>query len=159
MKFFHPKPKENGGFTLVEIMIVVVIIGLLASMAMIAVQQNRKKVLASTFGSDLRVFRDALVQCVTETADYNLGAPAGQLATVFAPYVRKSQWQQSSPIGGKWIVDTQLDGIKLCIGVDGFTASRDTLELADRLFDDGNLNSGYLRLLSAGKFSWIVEQD
>lgn len=154
------KSKKNNasGFTVLEIMIIVVILSLLMSLGIVAYQQNRIKVLAFRFGQDSRVFRNALEQCVAETGDYDLGASAGQLSTTFEPYVRKAQWAAESPLGGHWMVQSNRDGIKLCLGLVGITASEKVLALADRLYDDGNIGSGDLIVQSPTEAFWIVEK-
>lgn len=138
-------------------MIVVVILGLLSSMGIIAYQHHRIRVTATAFGVDLRMHRDAIERCVFETKSYQVGAPPGQLAAILEPYIRNGRWSAPTPLGGKWVVDTQLDGIRVGVGVDGFTSSIKAVELADRLFDDGNPTTGSLRLLSSSKLIWIIE--
>ena len=150
--------KKLSGYSLVEIMIVVVIIGLLSTLGMGAYKHHRTRTYATLIGADMRLFRDALEQCILDTGDYNVGAPAGQLSTTFEPYVRGGQYRATTAIGGHWIVDTQVDGIKLAIGIEGFTTSMDSIELADRLFDDGNIASGNMRMLSGSKYSYIIEE-
>jgi prepilin-type N-terminal cleavage/methylation domain-containing protein len=152
------KTKTPAGFSLLEIMIVVVILGLLGAMGIIAFQHNRNRVMASALGADLRVYRDAVDQCLMDTGQYNLGAPAGQLSDLLKPYIRLGNWTSPTPVGGKWVVDSQLDGISLSVGVEGFTASSVAIELADRLFDDGNLTTGRMRLIGSGKLIYIVEE-
>jgi prepilin-type N-terminal cleavage/methylation domain-containing protein len=150
--------KKTAGFSLLEIMIVVVILGLLAAMGIIAFQHNRNRVMASVLGADMRVYREAVEQCLMDTGQYNLGAPAGQLSDLLRPYIRLGNWESPTPVGGQWVVDTQLDGIRISVGVEGFTASLIAIELADRLFDDGNLATGRMRLMGPGKFILIVEE-
>ncbi len=158
MNLPSPNQIRSHGYTLVEIMVVVAIIGLLASLSIIAYSQHRTHALAVALGSEMRTFRDALEQCVIDTGDYDLAAPAGQLSDVFEPYVRDTQWKSPSAVGGRWIVDSQLDGIRLCVGVVGFTTSTAPIELADRMFDDGNTGTGRMRLLAANKYSCIIEE-
>lgn len=146
------------GFSLVEIMVVVAIIGLLAALAVIAFRHHRVRAQAAALGSDMRVFRDALEQCVMDTGEYALGAPAGQVSATFDPYVRNGNFTAESPVGGSWIVESDVDGVKLLVSVINFTAGIEPIELVDRLFDDGNTSTGNMRLMTPSKYSCIVEE-
>ena len=139
-------------------MVVVAIIGLLATLATITLRYHRVRAQAAALGNDMRVFRDALEQCVLDTGEYALGAPAGQVSATFDPYVRNGSFTAKSPVGGNWIVESDVDGAKLLVSVVNFTAGIEPIELVDRLYDDGNTSTGKMRLLSPSKFSCIVEE-
>ena len=59
--------KRRGGFTLVEIMIVVAIIALLAAIAVPGFLRARKRAQASRVLNDLRLIDSAVDQCAIET--------------------------------------------------------------------------------------------
>ena len=139
-------------------MVVVSIIGLLAALSIIAYRHQRTRAQATALGQDLRVFRDALEQCVIDTGEFNLDAPAGQVSTLFDPYVRNEQFAAVTPIGGNWIVESDVDGVKLLVSVINFTSSEDPIELVDRLYDDGNTATGHMRIMGPGKYSCVIEE-
>ncbi|MBP8962017.1 MAG: prepilin-type N-terminal cleavage/methylation domain-containing protein [Opitutaceae bacterium] len=75
------------GFTLVEIMIVVVIIGLLAAMAVPAFQRIRRNVQNKTFANDLRQIRGAAEQYIMEQSAYPEDGTPGAFPAGLAEYL------------------------------------------------------------------------
>jgi type IV pilus assembly protein PilA len=73
--------RSTKGFTLVEIMIVVVIIGLLAAMAIPAFQKVRKNAIAKAMQNDARQVASAVQQILTQFptlgTNFNMGYSTG----------------------------------------------------------------------------------
>lgn len=89
------KNTSKKGFTLVEIMIVVVIIGLLAAMAIPAFQKVRQDSRASAVENDARQLASAAQQYMLENNTttiahgYTANSTTGDVATLLQPYVRR----------------------------------------------------------------------
>ena len=89
------KNTSKKGFTLVEIMIVVVIIGLLAAMAIPAFQKVRQDSRASSVANDARQLASAAQQYMLENNTttlahgYTANSTTGDVATFLQPYVRR----------------------------------------------------------------------
>ena len=141
-----------------EVMMVVTIIGLLSAIATVGYRHCRLRAIASSFGNDLRVYKDAVNQYVGETGNYNIGAPSGQLPIALNAYVKNTAFERKTVIGGHWRIDSSIDSIELAVGVEHFNAPIETLDLIDRLFDNGNIDTGSLRLVSANKYFWIIKE-
>lgn len=144
-------------FTLVEIMVVVVIIGLLAAVAVPAFQRIRTSSENARFINDLRVFRNALEQCVLETGDLDQGSDSGTLAGDLQGYVNEQKWLEGPSIGGQWDVEYDKSGVILAIGVHNPSVSEEQIEQIDAEFDDGNVNSGNLRYIASARYYWVLE--
>lgn len=87
------KNTSKKGFTLVEIMIVVVIIGLLAAMAIPAFQQVRQDSRSSAVENDARQLASAAQQYMLEnnvvTVAHGYDSTDGTVSAALTPYVRR----------------------------------------------------------------------
>lgn len=156
----HPStPRERLhralGFTLVEIMIVIILIGLLAAMAMPAYRRVQVRSQNTRFINDLRIARGNIDTYVTERGEYppdgNAGFPA-ELDSYFG-YVT---WTRSTVLGGSWDWDYEQFGFKAGLSVYQPTASADQFLALDAQFDDGNLATGNFRSRDNG-YIYIIE--
>jgi type IV pilus assembly protein PilA len=142
--------RRSAGFTLVEIMIVVVIIGFLASMAIPAFQKARRNSQNAAFANDLRQMRAAVEQCTMELGGYPPDGYPGSFPTELEAYLPTGIATRTTPLGGLWDWDYEQFGVKAGISVQSPTAEIDQLQEVDRLIDDGNLATGNFRARSSG---------
>ncbi len=154
MYFLNPFPvrlrrRRSAGFTLVEIMIVVVIIGFLASMAIPAFQRVRRNVQNTAFANDLRLARNAAEQYIMEVGTYPPDGAAG-MPSELSPYMPSRINDGPTPVGGVWDWDYEQFGFKAGISVYKPTADAAQMQEVDRLVDDGDLSTGYFRARSQG---------
>ena len=154
MYFLNPFPvrlrrRRSAGFTLVEIMIVVVIIGFLASMAIPAFQRVRRNVQNTAFANDLRLARNAAEQYIMEVGTYPPDGAAG-MPSELSPYMPSRINDGPTPVGGVWDWDYEQFGFKAGISVYKPTADAAQMQEVDRLVDDGDLSPGYFRARSQG---------
>ncbi|MGF1448759.1 MAG: type II secretion system protein [Opitutales bacterium] len=150
--------QRRPAFTLVEIMIVVVIIGLLAAIAIPTFQQIRRESRAATFVADLRVFRDALDVYLTGAEDYPVDSGSGNFPPELAGFVNSDLWTRETPIGGDWDLEVLDTGITVAVGVHNFGPDTEMMQIVDDKMDDGNLNTGRLRLIDTDRYYWVIEE-
>lgn len=138
----------RAGFTLVEILIVVVILGILAAIVIPSFASATDDTRKSAFVKDLRTFEQALV---LYEMDHDAFPPDGGSGTVPAglePYVKVGKWEAGTPIGGVWDNETD-DVVTAGMGVhfDGTGLTRDTtfMTTIDELLDDGDISTGSFR--------------
>ncbi len=151
--------RRRRGFTLVEIMIVVVIIGLLAAVAVPALKQSRVKSAATRTANDLKKVGDAFSAMIFEnsgmpTGIYNQDAngtvPAGFL-TADLPAVIYSR-----PLGPNSTISFDLrtslaaanEGVVVLTSLAG-DMDPDVMLKIDQIMDDGNLSTGEVRRANA----------
>ena len=90
----HQRRTGLAGFTLVEVMIVVVIIGLLAMIAMPAFRKVRMSSQNTRFFSDLRGFRAATDTFSLAEGYYPESAQPGNLPAGLDEYIKPSDFSQ-----------------------------------------------------------------
>jgi prepilin-type N-terminal cleavage/methylation domain-containing protein len=142
---------SGAGFTLVEIMIVVVIIGLLASMALPAFQRSRQRSQAARLTNDFRQFDSAFQRYLMENGQAPAAAGIGVVPAGMAGYLPNS-YVNPSPLGGGYIWSGPSSNIVLS----GSTANDAVMQLVDAALDDGVLTTGNFTKISATAYGLRV---
>jgi len=151
--------RRTGGFTLVEIMIVVAIIALLAVIALPSFLRARQESQNAKFMNALRVATSAIELYATENRGYPVDANRGVIPPGLATYLDETLgWTGQTPIGGQWDWDFNVFGFTAAISVVGATAGVEQLTAIDTKYDDGDLETGRFRSTAAGRYSDIIER-
>jgi prepilin-type N-terminal cleavage/methylation domain-containing protein len=151
------KRARQGGFTLTEIMIVVLIISILAMMGRVAVQRVYLRSRAAAYWNDCRVFSEAFNRYAQEKGDF---PPDQNGAGLFPPnmtgYLNPTQWLRKTPLGGTYDWDNRTasnsTGVKFnaVIRVNSCNWTTANLLMIDKWYDDGNLATGNFRVTDGG---------
>ena len=150
--------KKSRGFSLVEIMITVVIVGLLASLAVPAFASVRSSAQNSRLISDMRTFSDQMQVYAMEEGVFPADSNSGALPPELDGYINTSSWFTTPSIGGQWDVERDSFGIISAVGVHGYTVEDDQLAKFDAKYDDGNLSTGRFRKLAGDRYYLILEE-
>lgn len=150
-----PRTCRHSGFTLVEMMIVVVIIGLLATMAIPTMKQIRSRSQDARFISDLRTHVGAFESYILESRTVPDDGQPGQIPDGMEGWLSQG-WMEDTSIGGQWDWDKDQFGFNLGVGVYRPNADQDRMQRIDGEIDDGNLNTGRFRQRSDG-YDFIIE--
>lgn len=121
-------------------MIVVVIIGLLAALAVVALRRTRERALATRITSDLRHFRSAFQIFHMETSGWPAATAAGSIPAGMEGYLSAAYLNTSEP-GGAY----SWTGPGAQIRFTTLSASAATMVLVDIAVDDGDLATGAFR--------------
>jgi prepilin-type N-terminal cleavage/methylation domain-containing protein len=149
---------KQAGFTLVEIMIVVVILGLLASMAVGTIGRVRERTENTTVFNDLRTFASAFEQYSLELGSWPPDGDAGVVPPAMAGRINEAAWTRGTPGGGRYDWENGGVGIRAGISLFGCNYSDDRLRRIDVLIDDGNLSTGKFRRIHDGRPVYVIEE-
>lgn len=155
-----PHTPPRSGFTLVEIMIVVVIIGLLAAMAIPAFKKVRNNSYASRLANDYRVFAGAFEIHALEVGVWPGDGQGNALPASAEPYFEGTAWYQVPPNGGYWDWEVNRLGFVASVGLTEGSNSLDpaVYERIDEILDDGNLSTGNFRK-AGDRYLYILQED
>jgi prepilin-type N-terminal cleavage/methylation domain-containing protein len=147
---------QKRGFTLVEIMIVVAIIGLLAALSVPAMLKAGTKTRAHRFALEIKSAGDAFVQFAIENGDYPADKTPAQMPDGMAAYLNGFPWTEKTLIGGQWDWDLGQFGIRAGVSVHQPDWNDDYMTKIDVVIDDGNLSTGQFRKRTGG-YMYILE--
>jgi prepilin-type N-terminal cleavage/methylation domain-containing protein len=150
-------PRVRSGFTLVEIMIVVVIIGLLAAMAIPALKRVQRRSQNSRFVNDLRVFTQAFEAFAAETGRWPANVGPGVVPAGLTGAIQISVWTAPTVLKGSWNYDRNINGIAVAVSLSQSPVADAQMQEIDTMIDDGNLTTGNFRKIS-DRFMYILER-
>ncbi|MEM1099454.1 MAG: type II secretion system protein [Planctomycetota bacterium] len=146
-------------FTLVEILIVVVILGILASIVMAQFANAFGDAERVAFATDLRAYLKGAEAFYLDTSAYPPATATGVVPTGFENYVDAGRWVHPTPIGGHWDVEFENLGVTSALGVhfdDGAMPGTDLLEELDTTIDDGDLTTGRFRWIDTDRLYFVI---
>lgn len=157
-----PRRRPHRGFTLVEILIVVVILGVLAAIVTPQAANAMGQTRQTAFVRAMRTFTDAAILHRAREGQWLSDSSTGQIPGNFDDYIDADQWEAPTPIGGSWDTETAPDEpVSLALGVvfEGEPDPPDAAYMAevDAIADDGELTTGAFRQMKAQRYYFIVE--
>ncbi len=148
---------DKIGFTLVEIMIAVSIIGLLAALSVPAVLNAGNNARAKRFAREIKNAGYAFVEYSFDHGDYPRDKTPGQMPLGMAEYLAGFPWTEDTVIGGSWDWDFQQFGTYAGVSVYQPNWGDEQMKEIDKIIDDGNLSSGKFRK-RAGGYIFVLEE-
>ncbi|MHC4995368.1 MAG: prepilin-type N-terminal cleavage/methylation domain-containing protein [Planctomycetota bacterium] len=155
--------RRRDGFTLVEVLVVVVILGILAAMVVPMFRSLRGEASMVAFKGDVKVFADAATIYYHTTGEYLEDSGSGTLPAGFADYIDENKWLQPTPIGGVWDMELDSFGIKSGFGVHFMNgdAKDDAFmgQIDNPGFDNGDLATGAFRKIDSDRYYYILAEN
>ncbi len=130
-------PRSARGFTLVEIMVVVAIIGLLAALAIVGLRNSRERTLGTRIANDLRQFQTAFAAYSFEHSGWPPAAGAGVIPTGMEGYLSRSYLNTVEP-GGAYSWSGESGQLQFTPSA----ANERVMQIVDSIIDNGDPASG-----------------
>ncbi len=158
--------RGRRAFTLVEVMVVVVIIGMLAAAGLPGYRHLTMRSKVTAVENDLRQFSTAIQTYALQSGHWPAdGTP--QEVPVELTAALPANFALKTPIGGvyKWNFDVPADGVAAKAAIIIMTANgsvvsddQELFESIDRQMDDGNLETGNIQTGSSNSLVFIIEK-
>ena len=141
------------GFTLVEIMVVVVIIGILATFLIPATNKSNEKTHSTTLLNDLNKYSDAFEFYNTEHGQWPPNAGFNQIPVGMEDYLPGNYTNSSGPPGTGYM----WKGNKATLRLKKPIATVAIMLEIDKKIDDGDLSTGRLQKKGSKDYELILE--
>lgn len=147
---------RNAGFSVIELMIVVVIISLLAMLALPGFNKVRRAARSNRFMSDLRSFTQAFEGYVTMNGGFPPNSGSGVVPPGMGGDLKVDVWTARNSVGGQWNWDNNGSG-QAGIATTNVTAPDSQMIEIDAKIDDGDLTNGLFQKTGT-RFVYYIQQ-
>ena len=148
----------NRGFSLVEILVVIAVIGIIAAIAVPYIGTIREKARVASTVHDFRTFRTAFYSYSLMRNGYPPDShnelPKGVGMEAF---LAADSFERDAAISGRFNWEGPERYPYAGISLTTTNASQSELEAVDDILDDGNLSTGYFRRTPNGRYTYIIE--
>ncbi len=153
------------GFTLVEIMVAVTLLGLLIALAVPTYRRFQRKSQNTTFVNNLRLFTQAFETYAMKYGAWPPDKDPGVIPEVDAVHTMHGEFRDvdwlAGALGGQWKWNLASgSGVhpKASISIVGVTADVAQMTDIDKMIDDGDLTTGIFKKGSvAGTYTYTVQ--
>lgn len=153
----------SGGFTLVELLVVVAIIGIIAAIAIPNLLAAMERSRISRVAADLKTFETGFLEYALDNDEFppdsHLDAPY-HLKNGYGTeeYLPIENWVAPEPFGGHYNWEGPDNYPYAGISLWNTNATVEQAEKLDAVLDDGDLTTGAFRQTPNGRFTYIIDE-
>ncbi len=150
--------RSQSAFTLVEMMIVVLIIGILLAISIYSFSIVRRSAQDMRFINDLRVAVAAFeLYSLENSGKYPADRSHGVMPSGMVGYLSGMRWSSPTSMGGLWEWDKDQYGFTAGVSFFSGSVNMDArMAVIDRRIDDGDLLAGRFRKRDRG-YIYVIE--
>ncbi|MEM8834326.1 MAG: type II secretion system protein [Planctomycetota bacterium] len=150
-------------FTLVEILIVVVILGVLAAIVIPQFTTVNDEARQATFASNLRIIEDGCALFLVSNGVWPEDGGSGTIPDGLDEYIPVNDFENGTPIGGVWDCENDDAGdVVFAVGVHfdgtGETRDDDYMNAIDAMLNDGDVETGAFRRIADARYYTVMEE-
>jgi len=153
----------SRGFTLLELLIVVAVLGIIAAISVAFLRNHIEKATVTAVAADLKTFETGFLSFASDMGGfppdshldgtYHLPAGAG-----VEDYLPVQRWATPTPLGGNYNWEGPDHYPYAGVSVFKPSAPASTFALLDKTIDDGDLSQGKFRIGTNGRFTYIIDE-
>ena len=149
----------SKGFTLMELMVVIAIIGILSAIAVPNFVNYRRKAHITEAAEDIKNFEKGFISYALDENEFpddsHIVLPD---LPKMADYIDPVVWGKTTALGGTYNWEGADTYPYVGISIFQATAPQKELELLDSMLDDGDLTTGRFRQTPNGRYTYIIEE-
>jgi prepilin-type N-terminal cleavage/methylation domain-containing protein len=152
-----PFIRSVAGFSLLEIIVAVTIIGLLSAIAIPAYKKLNERSVNTVVSNELRIASGALQYYAIEKGTWPPDGAGGWPHELTGYLPPPDRWSLPTPIGGTWAWALNTEDAVASLRINNHLASVSQVTNLDKMVDDGDLTTGAL-LVSGSTLVYVLEK-